>query len=171
MRVRDVVVRDEARLDAAAREHLFEQLHRPAVYVEHGYDLVARLARHQSGYGFRRHSTGGDDCGFGAFQGGNLFLGRSDGGIAVTGIKIQLAVALGVSAEAVHTGNDEDRSLGDGRRQRRSLAVALFSRVHTASRVSALVWLLLHERSLSGADLADALVGSGSPESCRAPSE
>src|SRR5208283_2506573 len=98
--------------------------------------------------GFRCHPTGGDNRGFSAFQRGNLFLSRGDRGIAITGIEIQLSIALSVSPQTVHAGHDEDRSLRDGRGQRRSLTVTLFSRVNTASGVGAVVSRLLHGRSL-----------------------
>ncbi len=131
------MIRDEARLDAAAWQHLLEQLQRSAIDVEHGDDLVAGLAGYQGRNQFRRHPAGGGDCGFGSFQRGNLLFGGRDRGVAVARIKIQVAIALGVAAQRFDIGKNEDRGLRDGRGQGRRLAVPLFAGMHTARGVGA----------------------------------
>src|SRR5208283_885876 len=82
----------------------------------------------------------------------NLLLGCGDGRIAVSRVEVEVTIALGVTAQVVHSRHDEDRCLRDGRSQRSGLAVAFFPRMHTASSVGAFGLGLLHRVSALRAD-------------------
>ncbi len=98
----DVVIGNEAHLDPTAWEYLLEQLHRAAIDVEHGDDLVARLAGRQHRNHLRRHAAGGGKRGLGSFQRSNLFLNSRDRGIPIARVEIFATVTLGVAAQAVN---------------------------------------------------------------------